>query len=292
MTCPFNAVAYQSGLSNLGIPETAEDGRLSVLKREIAGRGLYDGIGPWPYLWIGSPRDIQVLREAFQHLVTLSVVTQPGYVPSESGSGSAFLKNHFVYDPALPPPKMSKRTRARISRCEARATFRLITGHEKRMQCIALYRRLMQRRGWEGCHVDFPDDHFRSLSMLENSVFFEVADDGGTGAFSCGVVFNGILQVLHMASSDDGLRWSASYLLMKGMQDYARNHRLRLMTGGLPDAVAPGLQAFKRKWANACEPVHIIKIINDAALYRKLCSDDARASHYFPAYRDRKGAPA
>lgn len=285
MTCPFNSVAYLSGLSNIGTPESDEHGQLSVLKRRIPGSELYDGIGPWPYLWVESQQVIRALQEAFQDLVTLTVVTQPGYVPRGPWSGSTFLKNHFVYDPVLPEPPMSKRTRIRLSKCEARASFSLITGHERRMACIALYRRLMQRRGLVGCFVDFPDGHFNSISLLENSVFFEVADSEGTGAFSCGVVFNGILQVLHMASSDEGLRWNASYLLMKGMQDYARSNRVRLMTGGMPDAGSPGLQKFKRRWSNAFEPVHIMKIINNAALYDKLCEESGRTLRFFPGYR-------
>ncbi|WP_161957258.1 GNAT family N-acetyltransferase [Aestuariivirga litoralis] len=270
----------------------AEHGALAVLKRAVRGSGHYDGVGPWPYLWVESPRDLEVLREGFRHLVTLTVVTQPGYVHPVQGGDTSFLKHHFVYDPALPAPVMSRRTRTRIARCEARATFRPITDVGRRMACLALYRRLLQRRGLTGCYVDFPDDHFQGLASLEAGVFFEVVDADGPGAFSCGVVFNGILQVLHMASSDEGLRWDASYLLMKGMQEHARSNRLRLMTGGMPDTGSPGLRQFKRKWANTHEPVYIMKIINDAALYHGLCNGVLRSSRYFPGYRATAGLAA
>ncbi len=100
--CPFNTEFYARGLSNIGEVEMDPTFRIPVLRRPIAGTTLSDGVGPWPYLWIENDSDIEKLYVSFRHLVTLSVVTQPGYIPKAQGGDAKLLKQHYVYDPSLP----------------------------------------------------------------------------------------------------------------------------------------------------------------------------------------------
>lgn len=290
MPCPFNSVKYLAGLSNIGQPVRSACGHWALLKRDIHGTGLYDGVGPWPYLWVESGQELESIREAFSDLVTLTIVTQPGFVPELPDGVASLLKTHFVYDPSLPLPPLSKRAQKRLIHCEARARLEVVTDFHERIEFISIYRRLISRRQIVGCYVDFPDEHFTHMASLRNSVFFRVSDVESVGAVACGVVFNGMLQVLHMASSDEGLRWNASYLLMRGMQDYVRDHRLRLLIGGIPDSGSPSLETFKRRWVNWHEPVYILKIINDETRYRQLCTEYAESTTLFPAYRSARRA--
>ncbi len=284
--CPFNTEFYARGLSNIGEVEMDPTFRIPVLRRPIAGTTLSDGVGPWPYLWIENDSDIEKLYVSFRHLVTLSVVTQPGYIPKAQGGDAKLLKQHYVYDPSLPRRPLSRRARERLLRCEARATFEVVSDEHQRMEIIGLYEGLKHRRGLNGGLFDYGVRHFKTISQLKDGIFFRVLDNRGVGAIACGIVFSGMLQVLHTVISEYGLRWNASYLLMHGLQDYAHAHRLRLLTGGMPDAGADGLRTFKERWANSFTPVYLLRIINDQPRYADLCSGKSRDG-YFPAYRQK-----
>lgn len=259
-------------------------GRLPLLRRPIPGTGLRDGMGPWPYLWIEDAADLDALYDGFRHLVTVTAVTQPGYVPEARGETAILLKQHFVFDPALPDPPLSRRTRGRLARLERSAAFEVATGAAGPAAMALLYEGLKRRRQLEGGYFDHEPGHFDAIAGLEGAVFFRVADGAGLGAMACGVVFAGRLQILHMAMSEAGLRWNASYLLMRGLQEHARRHGLLLLTGGMPDRGSDGLRTFKTRWANRFEPVYLVRIVNDAAAYAAL-SAGRPPTGFFPAYR-------
>ena len=277
---------YAAGLVHLGVAETHSSDRFAIFRRAIPGTPFHDGIGAWPYMWIEDPADIDALYDDFRHLVTLAVVTQPGLVPPGRGNDAVLLKQHFVYDPALPLPPLSRRARARISECERTAAFEVVTDRSGRMVFADLYERLKARRKLTGAFFDKGARHFEAIASLENSVFFRVAGVNDLGAMACGVVFGGMLQVLHMAASETGLHWNASYLLMKGLQDFARENRLLLLTGGMPATGSEGLLTFKSRWANRFVPVYLLRIVNDPECYERLCAARPASANYFPAYRE------
>jgi hypothetical protein len=285
--CPFNTPAYAAGLGHLGAVEMHAGGHFPVLRRVIPGTSLCDGVGPWPYLWVGSPSDVDALREDFPHLVTLSVVTQPGFVPRARSGDAVLLKQHFIYDPALPAPVMSRRARARLRRCEAAGAFEVVPGGEAWRAMAGVYAGLVRRRCLTGSLFDMPARHFEAVAELEESVFFRVRDAAGVGGMACGVVFGGLLQILHTATTESGLTWNASYLLMHGLQDYCRGLGLRLFLGGLPDSGRDGLRIFKERWVNSQAPVYLLRIVNDRARYSALCSRARADASFFPAYRVR-----
>jgi hypothetical protein len=265
-------------------------GRVPVFRRPIPGTARSDGRGPWPYLWIEDDRDLEALYDGFRDLVTVTAVTQPGHVPRARGDDAVLLKQHFVFDPALPDPPLSRRARARLRRCEAEAAFEVVADPGGRAAMSAIYDGLVRRRGLRGGFFDHDAAHFTAIAALEDSVFFRVADGEGIGAMACGVVFAGLLQILHMAMSEAGLRRNASYLLMRGLQEHARAQGLKLLTGGMPDGGAEGLRTFKARWANRMEPVYLLRIVNDGPAYAALCGGRPRGDGpvggaFFPAYR-------
>jgi hypothetical protein len=283
--CPFNTEAYAAGLVHLGVPEMHPARGFPILRRPIAATGLHDGVGPWPYLWIEDRADLAALYEDFRHLVTLTVVTQPGYVPKARGDDAILLKQHFVYDPGLPSPVLSRRTLARLRRSEAIGTFAIVRDAAERMVMADLYEGLKLRRQLTGSFFDKGARHFQAIAGLESSIFFRVSGPAGVGAMACGVLFGGMLQILHMVTSEDGLRWNASYLLMQGLQAFARDRGVRMLTGGMPASGRDGLRIFKERWANAFEPVYLLRIVNDPARYAALCAAMPSDGGFFPAYR-------
>ena len=283
--CPFNAEEYVAGLGGLGTPERSARGGFSILTRPIPGTDMSDGVGPWPYLWISGPDDIAALHEDFRHLLTVTAVTQPGYVPDGATVDAALLKMHYVYDPGRPPAPMSRRARLRLRRCEERASFDVVVPFARRMRMAAIHARLVSRRGLPGDYTSFTPQHVEALARLESSVFFEVRDADGIGAMACGVLFGEQLQILHMAGTDEGLRWNASYLLMAGLQQYATEYGVQLMTGGMPDTRTDGLRIFKQRWANHSEPVYLLRVVNDKPAYAALCGHRLAETPFFPAYR-------
>ncbi|MFG1399688.1 hypothetical protein [Roseixanthobacter pseudopolyaromaticivorans] len=281
--CPFNTLPYAAGLAHVGAAEAHASGRLVILRRAIPGTGLSDGISPWPYLWIGGQSEIEALHHDFRHLVTLTILCQPGYRPS--GCDATLLKHHFVYDPALPEPPLSRRAQARLDGCARTACFELVVDPAERLAIVALYAALKERRGLGGGLFDMDLSHFAAIAALDQSVFFRVRSGERIGAMACGVVFADMLQILHIVPSSDGLQWNASYLLMHALQNHVRTHNLKLFTGGMPDGGGIGLRVFKSRWANRMEPVHMIRIVNDHQAYAELCSGKSGTQGYFPAYR-------
>ena len=146
------------------------------------------------------------------------------------------------------------------------------------MKLPSIYEALKVRRGLTGTFVDFPLRHFETIADIENGVFFRATNSAGVGAMACGVLYRDMLQILHTAISQDGLRWNASYLLMHGLQSFARDKGVRLLTGGMPAGGSEGLRIFKQRWANRFEPVYLLRIINDRASYTALCADRRRSA--------------
>lgn len=289
MQCPFSSVDYLDGLSNIGAVDQHPELPLAVLRRGIPCTGHVDGVGPWPYRWITDDHDVEMLLEGFRHFVTLSVVAHPGWVPSPSiavRTEIRLLKQHYTFDPAKPTPALSRRAHRRVMDADRRGCFEVVTSCPEQLQISQLYQELKLRRGLTGGFFDMPPRHFEAITRLPNSVFFRVRDDEDIGAMACGLVIDDLLQVLHLVTTGHGLTWNASYLMMHSLQQYARRHGLRLLTGGMPMSGSNGLAAFKERWANAFLPVHLLCIVNDPITANRLAAGRPSSRDYFPPYRD------
>ena len=129
--CPFNSVDYAHGLSHLGVPRTDPATGITVLSRPTPGGEAIDGIGPWPYLWLDEDAEV-ALRRGFRDLVTVTAVSQPGYVPDQRHGDVRLLKHHYGYDPALSRPALSPRSQRRLDRCRSTAVFEEVTNPRER----------------------------------------------------------------------------------------------------------------------------------------------------------------
>ena len=282
--CPFNSAAYLSALAHLGSVQTRTRAPFPILKRPVQATQHFDGLGAWPFVCVDRDEELKALVEAFGDLITLTLVTQPGYRPRGARGNALRFKDHFIFDPSRPYPPLSKRTREHLRRAAKNFEFGVAGSRDEALAIVPLYAELKRRRGLEGGFFDFPDAHFKTLAALPDSVFFQVRDAHGPAGMACGVVFGDWLQVLHIAVSDAGLRQDAGYLLMQGMLDVAVKERRQLALGGLPRQGDQGLKRFKLRWSNLTAPVYLSRFVNDPGTYAELCRGREQ-ERYFPAYR-------
>ena len=282
IACPFNSPTYLTGLAHLGSVEFPPAAPALIVRRPVPGTSRFDGLGSWPYLWIDSADEISALSEAYRHLLTLTVVTQPGFRPA--CEAAAYFKDHYLYDPSRAFPALSKKAREHLRRAEQSCAFDVVTRFDERMTIAGLYEELRRRRGLAGTFFDFPRIHFETVARLDGAVFFRVRNGHDVCAMACGFAFGDRIQLLHIAITDTGLRQDASYCLMNAMLEFARSERRLLCMGGLPRYGDEGLKRFKTRWSNRQEPVFLLRIVNDRAAYTELVRgrEDER---YFPAYR-------
>jgi hypothetical protein len=280
--CPFNSPIYLSGLAHLGSVEFATEAPAPILRRQIPGTTRFDGLGSWPYLWISTKGEISALSEAYCHLLTLTVVTQPGFRPA--CEAAAYFKDHYLYDPSRGSPALSKKARDHLRRAEQICAFDIVTRFDERMAIACLYDELRRRRSLAGTFFDFPRIHFETVARLDGAVFFRVRNGDDVCAMACGFAFGDRIQLLHIAITDAGLRQDASYCLMNAMLEFARSERRLLCMGGLPRYGDEGLLRFKTRWSNRQEPVFMLRIVNDPAAYAELVRG-RKDERYFPAYR-------
>lgn len=285
MNCFFNSLTYQEGLSNIGEAVADSLGRFHLIKRSIPGTDLFDGYGGVPYVWMDSAFQIEEWANAFPDLVTITLITQPGFEPIGSGHPYAFLKNHFVHDPSLPRTQLSPRSEKKLLKSKEIAAFSLVNDFQTKMKILPLYRLLQVSRDMYSPFENHSDTHFEQLAKDEAGVFFQVTSDSQIGSMACGVRFGDCLQLLHTVNSQEGLHWNSSYLLMSGILDYCEAEGIKLFTGGLPQRHTPGLEIFKSRWSNCQLPVYFSKIINRPEEYKKLCNGFTEESDYFPRYR-------
>jgi hypothetical protein len=282
--CPFHSERYLSGFPHIGVVDKRVSAPVPVLRRTIPGSQLFDGLGPWPYMSVTSSDDIPALSDAFADLVTLTVITQPGYLPSLKRGDVVHMKQHFVFDPGLPFPTLSRKARSHLARGQKRWAFGPVEDLDERINMERLYDDLRRRRGLTGGFFDFPRIHFEILAQLENTVFFRVGDSEATVGMTCGAIFKDRLQLLHIALSDAGLQKHASYALMQGVLDFCRERRLLLLMGGTPRHAGAGVERFKARWSNRQEAVKLVQIINQPLAYAELCRTACDPT-FFPAYR-------
>ncbi len=285
MDCIFNSPDYLRGLSSIGEVISDRSKRFHLLRRSIPDTELFDGFAGVPYFWMNSTEDIHEFACSFPDLVTITLVTQPGFKPIDSRHPSQLLKNHFVFDPMLPRPQLSTRSKKKLLKSEAFGEFSIVKDYQTKMNIIPLYRKLQESRQMYSPFENHSDLHFKHLAQVPKGIFFQAASPDEIGSMACGVRFGDWLQLLHTVNGPEGLQWNSSYLLMNGILDYCQNQGLKLSTGGVPQRHTPGLEIFKSRWSNCQLPVYLTQIINRPEKYNMLCQEFLPDFDYFPLYR-------
>lgn len=228
-SCPFNSKAYLSSLAHLGSVEIRAGAPFPVLKRPIEGTECRDGLGAWPYVLVEHDEQLEALTEAFSDLVTLTLVTQPGFRPLCQKSNAIRFKEHYVFDPARPYPTLGRRTREHLRRAAKSFDFDTTTTRAEALKIIPLYAELKRRRGLAGGFFDFPNAHFEAVASLNAAIFFRVNGPRGAAAMACGIVLDPASTHRHCrrgTSRGCGLSLDAGHAgLRKGGRAAARHGR-------------------------------------------------------------------
>lgn len=122
-----------------------------------------------------SIRSIAELSEAHCDLVTLTAVTQPDSGRLAQRSTASIFKDHYLYDPSLGFPVLSKRTREHQRRAEQVYTFDIPADPHERLAIVAVYQELKRRRGLAGGFFDFPRAHFERVALWRAPSSFSFA---------------------------------------------------------------------------------------------------------------------
>lgn len=193
-----------------------------------------------------------------------------------------------MLDPDLPPPALSKRTRAHIHRGEKRWRIDPSTPPTAR-EVSLVFGQMIARRSLGATQHGHPDEHFEQLLQIDGVTALGVHD--GTQWGSIAVVASGPdgAHVLHAVTSDLGLRTDAGPVLMSHLTREHRAAGTPLFIGGVPDHDPGGMTRFKRRWSNTTRPVHLVTIVIRPDVSHLLCGSNAEAVAFFPAYR---AAPA
>jgi hypothetical protein len=285
---PLNSLEYASALTHLGRAIAHDGSPSAILTRKIPNSILEDGLGPWPYMWINARSELISLRQIYRDLVTITLVTQPGYTPVLEDTDAVYLKDHFLYDPTLPDPTFSKRTTKHLRRASGEFEFDLISRYEDRILMYVIYQDLKQRRSLGGGFFDFPRSHFERLANLKSALFCRASDKAGVAAMACAIEHEGWIHMTHIAISNRGLRSDVGYFLMEGIRKYAKSEMKVVNWGGAPSGSTEGVERFKARWSNRREPVFLHRIVNNPEVYQDLVST-TRSHNYFPAYRSSPG---
>jgi hypothetical protein len=239
-------------------------------------------------MWINARSELSGLRQTYRDLVTITLVTQPGYTPVLEDTDAVYLKDHFLYDPTLPDPTFSKRTTKHLRRASGEWEFDWISRYEDRIPMHVIYQDLKQRRSLGGGFFDFPRSHFERLASLGSALFCRASDKAGVAAMACAIEHEGWIHMIHSVVSNRGLRSDVGYFLMEGILKYAKSEMKVVNWGGAPNGSMEGVERFKARWSNRREPVFLHRIVNNPEVYRDLASTNG--SHdYFPAYRPPPG---
>jgi hypothetical protein len=281
---PLNSLEYASGLTHLGRAVARAGSPSAILVRKIPKSILEDGMGPWPYTWINARSELISLQQIYHELVTITLVTQPGYIPVLEETDAIYLKDHFLYDPTLPHPTFRKRTRKHLRRASGEWEFELTSRHEDGILMYVIYQDLKRRRSLSGGFFDFPRSHFERLATLRGALFFRASDQFGVAAMACSVEHAGWIQMIHFVISDRGLRSDVAYFLMEEILNYAKSEMKIVNLGGTPSGFAHGVERFKARWSNRREPVFLHRIVNSPETYEELAST-TKSHNYFPSYR-------
>lgn len=286
MICPFNTLEYASGLSNLGTSIPHHSGKFHLIKQAIPGSNqLFDGFGGIPYLWIENQEELRWISEDFRDLVSITLVTQPGFIPDAKLVDNQFLKYHFVFDPAEKRTELSSRARRKLEKCRSEAEFLILECPIGKMKIEGFYRLLQLKKKMLSPFENLPRSHFEFMAFSEAGIFFETRNQTGTGSMACGIIYKSWLQLMHTVTTDAGLTWNSSYFLMDEILNYCEKNQLKLSMGGLPRSHTPGLETFKDRWTNKLLPVFLTKIINQPQQYQLLSTKIPKGTAYFPAYR-------
>lgn len=277
---PFQDLRYAASYA---VDTRGGDGAgIPLLLRDIPGTGLRDGQLPWPYVRVAQG-SLAGLGELAAGLVSLVGVVLP--VAAGDAAPSVDLvpfKSHFVFRHDLPPRALGARSLENLRAGARRWRWRAARGPADWQAFVALYRQLVARRRLAGGFFDFAPSHFAKLAELPFITLHGVHDGTEWGSMVCAAEGGGEIHFLHIVNSAEGLRTSASYVLMDAVLAAARLRGMDIYLGSTPAGDSGGVARFKTRWSNSTQPSQLLRMVIDPVAYARLAVD---GNPFFPAYR-------
>lgn len=259
----------------------SEELKTSVIINPIQNTEYVDGRTPWPYVKINFTESFDLLKN-HEDLISLVGVTAPSEKPPFTSADFVFFKNHFIYDPSLPAPILSKKSRTNLKSGIKIWAPEENKNTETKLAFISLYQDLVARRNLADTSFNFQLEHFNKLFELPEITLFGVSNQGAWGSIACAARYLDEIHLLHIVNSNDGLRSNASYVLMDYLINYCFNQGITLFLGGVPAGDDGGVLRFKERWSNTTRASWLMRLILKPDLYRKL---EIPGNSFFPSYR-------
>lgn len=290
---------YARSLSEFGTPVELPESKGWILKRDIPGAPLQDGMGPYPIFscrnWVGLANDLADLEH---ELVSLSLVTDPFGEYTQEELQHSFpditrpYKEHFVVDLNQDPKDYVSKHHQRNLRKAQRNTKVEINADDPIQyldEWCQLYDNLIQRHNIKGI-TKFSRDAFKSQLKTPGMVVFRAIADGVT----LGMLLwykHGDIGYYHLgAYSVLGYEKKASFALFGTLIEYFADTGLNWLSLGAGAGVDgngnDGLTRFKRGWSTGTRTAYFCGRIFNKQKYNQLVDvKNSSKTDFFPAYR-------
>jgi hypothetical protein len=283
---------YLYSLEHIGSKLNLPKSGISLVKRPIDGTNHFDGMGVWPYCTQPNPEVIQIFREEMisEGLISYFAILRPDYPASANafktnGFEIHKLKEHFVYDPSLPEPCYSSKTRFNINRGKKLWKLEPIA-----LQCYAneiasFHERLASLKSFSRI-THLKSSHFTKLAKLQGVHTVGAFDKMGLGAVLITVHDGNEIHFHTLTGAERAYKKNAFYALYNdALERWGRSSLIYL--GGVPFSEnAQGISRFKKRFSNRYASVEMVRIILNREISQELARNkNATANDWFPPYR-------
>jgi hypothetical protein len=291
----FDRPDYLASLPHIGVPLVLPSLPAALLRRPIFATRSFDLMGGWPYCSAPAPDALAATHGALAATGAVSFLSilPPDADTSRYDDFGGFslqpLKQHFVFDPALPPVPLSKKARSNLRTAERHWRIEPDTAIDELVPLASrLYEEMATRREVSAI-ASMPAGHFDLALRVPGIETLAIRDaDGVLGGLAIAACHAHQVHMLHILTDARAQTTNGAYLLMQAAcETWGRTRPLYL--GGVPSAAASsGVGQFKARWANRQAPVSLLTAILDPLRYDELAAVRGDPG-FFPAYRHADG---
>ncbi len=295
MNLPYDLSPYGASLCHHGTPFRLRGWDAALIRRTIGDTPYTDCIGPWPYATLPeNPDQIKVFHDDMiaQKLISFSACARPGQHLEEAAWRSAgyeviTLKPHYIHHPHLPPPERSAKTRANLSKARRHWQTALLTPSKPELEQFSAWHNELNQRKDMSLFTRLPFEHFQQLTGLDGCHMMTASDDNGPAAAVILMLAGDEVHCHAQAGASHAYTHRAFYALYDAiLKHWGSTHTIYL--GGAPGGKdGPGIERFKRRFANTTSEVMMVRAILDSQTSDHLAQTRGDPQ-WFPPYRSRR----
>jgi hypothetical protein len=292
---PYDLASYGHSLRHHGEPFQLNGWGAALLRRPIRDTPFYDAIGPWPYSTLPESGSVMVsLRNEMikQGLISFLACARPDQdLDSVEWQTAGFqvikIRHHFVFRPQLPPPTRSAKTRANLSKARRYWLIQTQKVSIRLLEQFSEWHAELNQRKDMSFFGRLPLAHILQLATLPDCHIVLAIDDHGPAAAVIVMIVKDQVHCHAQAGAKDAYTQRAFYALYETiLEKWGGTHTIYL-GGGPGGKDGPGVERFKRRFANDTIDVTMVRTILDP----KTCEQIALTRgdpQWFPPYRCRR----